>query len=83
MAATPAEVHFGRTAELSLLEKIDGLNGGYESPAGSITDLDEHQAIGIQHDEVDLAETAAIIALYSAQASLFEVPQRERFRAVP
>jgi hypothetical protein len=70
----PAEIHFCGSAELSPLNVVDCLNGGYEPIAGAVTDLHEHNALGVQHNEVNLAQTAAKIAFDSAQAPRFEVP---------
>ncbi len=71
------EKHFGGPRELVLLAPVDGQGGTRERSGGAITDLDEHQAIVIQHYEVDFANAAAVIALNGLQAFVLQVSTRK------
>lgn len=82
MRRPPAQKKFGRPTEFPLLELIDGLGSGHEAIFGPVTHFHEDEAIGIQHDEIDLSETTAVVAFDAAQASRLEIAQGECFCTV-
>jgi hypothetical protein len=65
--------HLGGPDQLALLAPVDGQGGTRKCTGGSIPNLDEHQAIVIQHDQVDFAMAAAIIAFDRLQSPVLQV----------
>jgi hypothetical protein len=65
--------HFGGPHQLALFAPVDSQGGTRECTGGSIPNLDEYQAIVIQHDQVDFAMTAAIIAFDRLQSPGLQV----------
>ena len=51
-----------RTNQFPLLVNIDGRPGTGDSPAASKTNFGKDQAIVVQHDKIDLTESAAKVA---------------------
>jgi hypothetical protein len=69
--------HFGSPDQFALLAPVDGQGSTRECSGGAITNLDEHQAIMIQHNEVDFAMAAAVIALNLFQPPVCQVSTRK------
>lgn len=67
------EKHLGGPDQLALLVLIDSYGGARKRTARSISDLHEHEAAFVQHDQVDLAVPAAVIALDRYQAPAVQV----------
>ena len=63
----------GGGAQPRLFARVHGLGGGAEIAAGTVANLDKHQGIALLHDEIDLPEGAAVIALGERQALLLQV----------
>ena len=73
MDPTSGEVQFCRTAEPALFETVDRVHSGHQAFCGAESNLYEYEAVCIQHDEVDLAQAAAIVAFDRAQSPTLEV----------
>jgi hypothetical protein len=69
--------HFGGPNELALLAPVDSQGSARECTGGSKPNLDEYQAIVIQHDKVDFAMAAAIIALDRLESPVLQVSTGE------
>ena len=68
--------------ELALLGPVDGNCGVCESSRSSAADLDEDQAVSVEHHEIDFADAAAKIAGHRSQAVIDEVTIRDLLGAV-
>ena len=54
--------------QLALFVTINSQRSGRKPANAAIADLDKHEAIAIQHDQVEFAITAAVVALYDGQS---------------
>jgi hypothetical protein len=68
------EKHGGGTNQFLLFAGIDGQPGAGQAPAATVAYFDEHETIGIAHDEIDLAKSAAKITGYGVQAMIIQIP---------
>jgi hypothetical protein len=73
------EEHLGGQDELVLLVSVYCQRSAGERAGRSITHFDEHQAILIEHDEIDFAAAATVIARDLLQTPAFEVSARKLF----
>lgn len=71
--AIPGQENKCRLCQFSLLACIDGMRGAHEAVAASESDLDEDEAVPVQHDQIDLAAAAAKITCYRNKALLAQV----------
>lgn len=76
------EKRFGGPDQLSLLVAVDRHRRARKRTRGSVANLDEHQAIVIEHDEVDFAVTAAEIVGDRRESAVSQVSKRELFGSV-
>jgi hypothetical protein len=67
------EEHFSGSYELVLLASVDGHGGIRERTGGTISNLDKHQAIVVEHYEVDFAVATAVISLHRLQSPVLQV----------
>lgn len=71
-----------RSQQFLLLAMIDGEGRAGKSRRAAATDLDKSEAIGMQHDQVDLAAAAAEISGDGFQALSQEETLRQLFGPV-
>lgn len=67
-------------AQLALLAHVNAGRGATEIPPPPVADLHEDQLPGIAHDEVEFAESAAVIGLDVFETLVNKVSQRQLFR---
>jgi hypothetical protein len=70
---TGCKIHLGGPDELVLFAPVDGAGGTRECASGAKADLDEHEAVLVEHYQVDFTMAATIVAFEQLQSSFLEV----------
>jgi hypothetical protein len=71
----PRQIDLGRSAQFALFDEIDCVGGGCQTLPRAIADLDEDEALGVQHDEVYFAQAATKIAFNRIKPPLLQVSE--------
>jgi hypothetical protein len=74
---TGCKIHLGGLYQFALLAPVDGRGGTRECARGAITNFDEHEAIVVEHHQIDFTVAAAVVAFERLQSPGFEVPANE------
>ena len=69
--------------QFALLALVDGQQRVDKLAGAAATDFDKYEAAVVEHDEVDLAATAAEVSCNWAQAPVDEKAKRLLFGALP
>src|SRR5436853_5463124 len=79
LVAQARQVMTRRPDQLRALRRRDALRGAAKCAGCALAHLDEDGRRAVTGDEVDLAQTAAIVALEDRQASALQKSRGERF----
>ncbi len=71
----------GGTGEPSLFARVDRIDRARQRPADTASYLDEYEHFAVEHDEIELAVTAAEVTRDEGEASGFEPAPGMVFRA--
>jgi hypothetical protein len=71
------KIHLGGPDEPVLLAPVNGGGGARECARGAKADLDEYQAVVVEHHQVDFTLAAAVVAFEQLESSFLEEPAYE------